>query len=455
MKGDHFVKMYELRKNRLAFLMFIFFTILFAACSNQTGSDSKGESNKSDTSDLTEKNKAPVTIKIAYAFGEESFHGRFDHIDEKLENIEIEYVPYENTLESLQEIYANNVKPDIIIQYNDMTPVKELDVIEPIDDLAVKHGLDLETLRPSLVAYIRSLDEDGKMIGLPDGSSHVALYYNKEIFDLFGVEYPDPEKSMTWDEVFALAKQMTGERNGLNYVGFEFAWGNTAAGAQMPLREFAINMTDPETGEFLFDDRPEFKQYFNMMDTFYNIPDIYDPETEGSCLFCEKRAAMSLASNLFLNEGMGDLEDQDSLDMLPTPVWADAPDITPYLGSSPMIIANYSEHKDEAFQVLMEYISPENQLEMVQNGSSASVLSDPAILEQFAVDNEYYKNKNRAAWFTGEPALYEETQSRWDIFVDIDGALKKLAETDIDVNTLMRELEEESNAKIQEAMSQK
>lgn len=443
------------KKSASALLMFIFFTMLVSACSNQTGTNSKEETNKSDTSDVSAEDKDPVTIKIAYAFGEESFHDRFDHIDKKLENIEIEYVAYENTLESLQEIYANNVKPDIIIQYNDMTPVKELDVIEPIDDLAVKHGLDLDTLRSSLVAYIRSLDEEGRMIGLPDGSSHVALYYNKEIFDLFGVEYPDPNKNMTWEEVFTLAKQMTGERNGMSYVGFEFAWGNTAAAAEMPLKEFAINMTDPETGEFLFDERSEFREYFNLMDTFYNIPDIYDSETEGSCLFCEKRAAMSLASNLFLNEGMGDLEAQENMDLLPAPVWPDAPNITPYLGSSPMIIANYSEHKDEAFQVLLEYISPENQLEMVQNGSSASVLSDPAILEQYAANNQYYKNKNRDAWFTGEPALYEELQSRWDIFVDIGGTLKKLAETDIDVNSLMRELEEESSGKIQEAMSQK
>ncbi|GIN69965.1 hypothetical protein J14TS2_04400 [Bacillus sp. J14TS2] len=449
------MKIFRFRKSGIVLFIFIFFTAFITACSNQSGTNSKEKTVKSDTSDVSAEDKDPVTIKIAYAFGEESFHDRFDHIDKKLKNIEIEYVAYENTLESLQEIYANNVKPDIIIQYNDMAPVKELDVIEPIDDLAAKHGLNIDTLRPSLVAYIRSLDEEGRMIGLPDGSSHVALYYNKEIFDLFGVEYPDPNKNMTWEEVFTIAKQMTGERNGVSYVGFEFAWGNTAAAAQMPLKEFAINMTDPKTGEFLFDERPEFREYFNMMDTFYNIPDIYDPETEGSCLFCEKRAAMSLASNLFLNEGMGDLETQENMDLLPAPIWPEAPNITPYLGSSPMIIANYSEHKDEAFQVLLEYISPENQLEMVQNGSSASVLSDPAILEQYAANNQYYNNKNRNAWFTGEPALYEEMQSRWDIFVDIGGALKKLAETDIDVNTLMRELEEESTGKIQEAMSQK
>lgn len=451
---------YSSRRKWLMLFTLIFMATLLAACSDKSNSEPNkdpldNETEGQDSEEANEENKDPVTIKIAYAFGEESFHGRFDHIDEKLENINIEYVPYANTLESLQEIYANNIQPDIIIQYNDMTPVKELDVIEPIDELAEKHGLDLNTLRPSLVAYIRSLDEEGKMIGLPDGSSHVALYYNKEIFDLFGVEYPDPNKILTWDEVFDLAKQMTGERNGQEYVGFEFSWGNTGAGALMPLREFAMNITDPETGKLLFNERPEFKEYFDMMDTFYSIPGIYNAETEGSCLFCERRAAMAVASNVFLSPTIGELETTEDMDMLPVPAWSDNPNTTPYLGSSPMIITNYSEHKDEAFQVLLEYISPENQLKMVQNGSSASVLEDPEILTQFAADNEYYTDKNREAWFTGEPALYNETQSRWDILVDMNSALKKLAETDIDVNTLMRELEEESNAKIQDAMSKK
>lgn len=163
---------------------------------------------------------------------------------------------------------------------------------------------------------------------------------------------------------------------------------------------------------------------------------------------------MAVASNMLLDGEWGDMEFQKDMDMLPTPAWTDDPNTGPYLGSSPMVITNYSEHIDEAFQVLKEYVSPENQLAMVQNGSSASVLKDPDILEQFAIDNEHYDNKNRAAWFIGDPALYEETQSRWDFQVDINGALKKLAETNIDVNTLMRELEEESNAKIIDAMSQ-
>lgn len=283
--------------------MFILITILVAACSDRAEDVNGNENGEEDDGGGTEQQGSKegsdqVTIKIAYSFGEESFHGRFDHIDDKLPNINIEYVPYENTLESLQEIFANNVNPDIIIQYNDMTPVKELDVIEPIDDLAVEFGFDIDTLRPSLVSYIRSLDEEGRLIGLPDGSSHIALYYNKEIFDLFGVEYPVPDKIMTWDEVFELAAKMTGERDGVEYVGFEFSWGNTGAAALTPLNELALNKTDPQSGEILLNDRPEFKQYFDLMDKLYRIPGIYEQEREGACLFCEKKGLRCLSRQI-------------------------------------------------------------------------------------------------------------------------------------------------------------
>src|SRR5699024_11065163 len=149
----------------------------------------------------------------------------------------------------------------------------------------------------------------------------------------------------------------------------------------------------------------------------------YDPAAEIQCLFCSNSAAMTIANNLYLSEHVSNLE---KIDMAPMPVWEDLPETTPYSAATPMIITNYSEHQDEAFQVLQKYVSPEIQLKMVKTGSSASVLSDPAIANQFGVESEFYEGKNREAWFIGEPGQYE-VHSRWDDYVDIDGALEKLA----------------------------
>lgn len=59
--------------------------------------------------------------------------------------------------------------------------------------------------------YISSLfalsDEDGKVWGVPHAINSQALYYNKEIFDKAGLEYPN--ENWTWDDMLEAAKTLT------------------------------------------------------------------------------------------------------------------------------------------------------------------------------------------------------------------------------------------------------
>ncbi|MCJ7840151.1 extracellular solute-binding protein [Lederbergia sp. NSJ-179] len=103
-------------------------------------------------------------------------------------------------------------------------------MIYPLDDLIAKSDFNLEDL--NLVSFAHSYDPEGRLIGLPDGVGFKALFYNKDIFDLFGVEYPTGE--ITWDEGMELAKQMTGERNGQEYTGLVFDE------PKIPLEQWAV-----------------------------------------------------------------------------------------------------------------------------------------------------------------------------------------------------------------------
>ncbi len=64
---------------------------------------------------------------------------------------------------------------------------------------------------------------DGKIWGIPWDSGALLLFYNKNLFDEAKVEYPDPAKWMTWDEVIELAKQLTFDLDGNtpNDAGFD------------------------------------------------------------------------------------------------------------------------------------------------------------------------------------------------------------------------------------------
>ncbi|GIN69839.1 hypothetical protein J14TS2_03140 [Bacillus sp. J14TS2] len=437
-----------MRKKNYSFLFVTVISLLliFTACSNDTkrvtSTSTKGD-DKGDAEKVEE-----VTIRVAIPLSEEYFDGRFDEVDKKLENIKLEYVPYGNSAESLQELFSKKQSPDIII--GDYPPIKELDIGYPLDDLIEQQNFDLSVLDPSLVSFMRSLDDEGRMVGFPDGTSFYGLYYNKDVFDKFGKEYPDPDVPMTWGELLELTKEMTGELGGDQYIGLQ-------EGPSGALGELAARSTDPDTGEVLVENGPEFKKYFDLLEAYYNIPEIDSPNLSDNPFVEERTAAMYIGTNNYFAWGWGnpDPEVIKSIDLAPVPVWEDQPNTTPAKNAWPMVIANYSEYKEEAFQVLTTYLDSEIQIGMAKTMMLQTPLVDPEVLKYYGSDVPAYEGKNIEAYFFGEAAQYEGRQSNWDDYVDIDEAERKIREDKVDVVTVLRELVEESEGKIKSAMAEK
>ncbi|MCJ8010426.1 extracellular solute-binding protein [Paenibacillus sp. KQZ6P-2] len=443
----------------------VIFMLLTTACSG--GGSGTGKSSGNGAQQGTDKTNAgeqaqqpapstdPVTITIAFPWEEEIFNSRFKPIEKKLGNITIKRVGAAGTNEALQELFATGAEPDIIIGNHGFKPLFDLDVVEPLDELMKANNFDESILDPSLVAYLRAQDPDGRMMGFPDGQGGQVLFYNKEIFDLFGVPYPDPDKSMTWDELLGLAAKMTVERDGKKYVGLEFGWGSMDSDAMVPLNELALNKTDPDTGEVLITKDPGFTKYFDWMKKFYSIPGIVGEHTKGKSLFTMKQAAMAVNWNGILTGDWGDKEFKKNMDVAPVPVWADAPENGPIVGTSPMVITTFSKHKNEAFKVLAEYMSDENQTNILKDMASGPAVSNPEIRKMYGTNVEAYADKNIGAFFKVWPVIPEKRFSFWDQYVDIGASLGSFAESDKDVVTFLRKLSEESDKKIKEAMAAK
>ena len=68
-----------------------------------------------------------------------------------------------------------------------------------------------------------ALKLDGKQVALPVSTGFYVLYYNKDIFDAAGVDYPGND--MTWTEFEELAKKVTsGEGNDKKYGALFHTW---------------------------------------------------------------------------------------------------------------------------------------------------------------------------------------------------------------------------------------
>lgn len=439
------------KKYSVLFAILVSIFLILAACAgNQSTADpdenNTGNNNEPSNEEQVEEEgpKEKITIKVAFPLNEDYFNGRFGGADAILDHIDLEYVPYGNSSESLQELFANGVYPDIIV--GDYPPIEDLELQYPLDELIEKHGFDLDRFDPSLLSLMRALDPEGRVVGFPDGGSFFGLYYNKEVFDVFGIDYPDPDKPMTWDEVLDLARQMTVKRGDVQYVGL-------GGGIGLALSQFAANTTHPDTGEVLIERDPAFRRYFELYKEWVDIPGMRNEELPSFA--GDQTVAMYIASNNFFNWGFGnpDPSEIEHFDIAPVPVWPDMPNTTAAKFAWVMAIPNYVENKDAAFEVLAAYMDKDVQIEMAKTMYLQTPLRDPEILEHWGSEVPQYKGKNIKAKLFGESAEHKMRKSKWDSYVHIGEIERRIREEGIDVTTALREEAEAATARIKEAMA--
>src|SRR5699024_8042011 len=92
-----------------------------------------------------------------------------------------------------------------------------VDLEYPMNELMEKHGIDPEAFESP---YLDSATMDGQIYMLPISNSGFVMYYNKELFDRFGLGHP--WDGMTWDETIALANEFT-RNDGEQYVGLWYS----------------------------------------------------------------------------------------------------------------------------------------------------------------------------------------------------------------------------------------
>lgn len=422
--------------------------------SNNNNTNNENDSEENDFEIIEDKDEAtaenPLPIHIAYPWHEEQFNDRFRPIEEKLGNVEIIYHPYTPNNEGLQELFAADIVPDIIVSAADnIEPLEYYDAIYPLDDLVKQEEFDVGRINPALVSLVKGFDAENRLIGLPDGTGMFALYYNKEVFDIFGEAYPNPDKPMTWNEAIELGKKMTHERNGQEYVGLELGPGSQGELALVPLRQFAASMTDAETGEVLITEKPEFARFMAMIEDFYDIPGNRSEETKSSDKFALGTSAMTIHWHNYFDYGWGDQESQQHMDIAPVPVWEGMPETGPYLGTAVMVVTEYSENKVTAFRILAEYLSTENQMEIVGAMASGPAVIDPEVLDHFGSELESYKDRNvKNTFFSTKPAEFE-SYSHFDRHVPF--SLFDFEEAGEDIPTFLRKVKEQADINIEEA----
>jgi multiple sugar transport system substrate-binding protein len=397
--------------------------------------------------DIGSENKAtvdtkPVTIKFSRQAG---------YVMEPIDNaIKVALAKkYPNiTLEFSQQDKGNSIeeqvaagKPADIYQGSPsiLNSLKPLKLDFDLTPLIKSRNFDISQIAPNLLDSVRLKAEDRKALyALPYANGFNILYYNKDIFDKFGVPYP--KDGMTWEQTFELAKNVTRQDGGVQYYGIA----NTHNWYRPFKAQFGLPLVDAKTSKAAVN-TDGWQRAFGYAKQMYSANGTNDPKlyTEAQNLFVkEQRLAMLVADNITRN--MSEM----NWDIVSIPSTADNPGIG---GASPfniMTIASSSKEKEAAFQVLEVVFSDEVQSAIAKYGMVSS-LKDDKYKKLLGQDIPGVSSRNIQAIFSNKPApLVDETDLDDYVNKEMAAALKEVLADKTDINTALREAEQRGNASI-------
>lgn len=378
-------------KNRLTSILNVIMVVSFflTACS------SKNESIQFDTD-----SQIKGVLKVLTIDSKENFMEDFgDAFNARYPNIEFEIINFgeENVNRVLEE-----EKPDVLLlSQSQFEQLIQENKLYDLDILMKNAKFNLEGVNPEIINYVRESGK-GKLYGLPPRFNNRAIYYNKDLFDKYGIPYP--QDGMTWEEVIQLAKRFPTEDgiNGLymsNIYNFveEVAWANKLSNFNVKDMKVTINTES-------------YREVFNMVLDAYqsgaaivaesDVSEVYDPFINGT-------SAMTMDYYYYINNKISwaKAEKGDSFhlnwDVASAPVNESNRDISPYF----FIFSIFAINEESAQkQVAWELVKFANSEEMAKARSKTAGFL-PSSRTEYIYNPE---GKRMEAFYNLRPDFYRE-----------------------------------------------
>lgn len=330
---------------------------------------------------------------------------------------------------------------DIIYEATSLTTVRIIDngLAYDIDELIKKHKFDLKQFEPNVLAHSYSINSDGKLFGLPFTMNKYALYYNKDIFDKFGVAYP--KDGMTWDEIYELAKKVTRVENGVTYYGFTTIPNNMMLNNQLSLNP--LHLTEDRANV----NTDGWKALYENLARFFLLPNSkLVPNTEA----VNGNIAMVLDPGTLANR-----PNDVKWDVVSVPAMKERPNVGLKPASLSLFVSQTSKHKDEAFLVMAHLVSEEVQMALTRQ-AIATPLASERVKSMFGQDLPVWQGKNVKAlyYYPDAPPAEPRAKGLTDITVNFSNSFNQML-AGKDVNTTLREFEEGINKNLEAEKAKK
>jgi len=423
-----------------------------------------GEDKKDQRSALSGKgSKEEVTLKVTF-WDEELFYQQYGSLfTAKYPNIQFEVVPTDevwlnpdnNAQQSIVQLVKEQ-KPDVImLEPYLLTPLIEEGLLQQLDLMLEQDDFTLDGILPAAIDQLKRMG-DGRLYGLAPAFQEDAIYYNADLFDQYGIPYP--QNGMTWDELLMLAELFPTDGTPEDRVyGLQIY--TRESGADFMLRsgyQSGLQISDPHTGKMTISSPSwirvaEEALRYAKSDAIYQYDQLAMDEAETynemlrQDLFLTKRIAMKVADSYYMSQirsAQHTLKEEivANWDVVTAPTSPDAPNQSTSL-YLPEIYAIHAQ--SEHAQAAWEFVKYVNSEEFAKLNARSSVLNG------LSVRTEYIRNEEgiqMEAFYTNSPAeakgnnyveellqlpqpfvmsFYESLMKHWDAMVTEESTVEE------------------------------
>ncbi|MCC2683967.1 MAG: family 1 extracellular solute-binding protein [Paenibacillaceae bacterium] len=358
-------------------------------------------------------------------------------IQKKYPNITLEQVGG-----NLEDLIAAGQPLDLILtasgqaaQYLD---AKMLNDLQP---MIKKNQVDLGKFDQVTIDSVKRWGTNGELFALPFTRNLTALYYNKDLFDKFGVSYP--KDGMNIEETISLSQKLTRTEDGSFGLYYDVA----QMGGQL-----LLPLVDPKSNKAqIYTDG--WKTVMQHMASIYKQSwSKFPPNFKPLDMFIKDQ---TLAMTHFGSTGMiGALSEAEkggrklNWDLVSLPTFPQAPKTGFPVDVHILGMSTTSKHQAEAFEVMNLVTSADVQKIIAEQGKIPVITGQEV---NFGKSLEVLKGKNVKALFLVNPAplpqvtMYDSIVKniiKQNVFIDVVSGKK-------DINTALRDGEEMANKLIE------
>jgi multiple sugar transport system substrate-binding protein len=434
-------------KKGLLFIASLLGLSVLAGCG---GEGSATQAQKGQTQETQVAGKAlqvssePVTLTILAAPNQlDNQRMLIDPVKKKYSNITLNIVQTGKG-NQIQDMVAAGNLPDMYTGYTSlMASLNQMDIFSDITPLAKSMNIDLGRFESVVLDGIRASGANNELYGLPFNLQFNALYYNKTIFDKFGVPYP--ADGMTWDDTIELGKKLTRVDGGVQFRGLDPSSLTRIAYPR------SLNMIDRQTGKANVDNE-QWRIVFNLGKKILDIPgNMRKSNANARNEFSKAQTLAMLPDANIIATYKEASEAGFNWDMAQYPSYKDLPNTYGMVDPWIMFILKTSKHREQAMQVLDVLTSDEVQTLMAKTMIKMSALKNPDIKKALGGDIPYLQGKRFSSVFKSHPAPNPSfTKYYSDAQKILDSEFWDYAAEKQDLNTALREAQDAINKVVSE-----